>query len=61
MKNNFFHVWGFPIVLAILSIFGLLSALLGSGIWEVISWIALFIPLSTMFYYLWIAFRKKSI
>lgn len=61
MKNNFLHVWGLPIVLAILSIFGLLSALLGSGIWEVISWIALFIPLSTMAYYLWIAFRKKSI
>jgi len=40
------RVWRWPVLLAVLSVFGLLSALLGQGgIWWVLSWIALATPL----------------
>lgn len=39
-------IWRWPLLLATLVVFGLLSALLGQGgIWWVLSWIALAIPL----------------
>ncbi len=38
-------VWRTPILLGCLTLFGLLCALLGSGIWNVFSWIAMAIPL----------------
>jgi hypothetical protein len=39
-------VWRWPLVLAGLTLFGLLSALLGEGgVWWVLSWIALATPL----------------
>ncbi len=34
-----------PIVLGICILFGLLSSLLGTGAWYVVSWIAMIIPL----------------
>lgn len=42
----FSRQWGWPIGLALLTSFGLVSALLGQGgIWWVLSWIALGVPL----------------
>lgn len=39
-------IWRWPLLLAALVVFGLLSALLGQGgIWWALSWIALAIPL----------------
>ncbi|CAM2898340.1 hypothetical protein CFR75_11020 [Komagataeibacter xylinus] len=39
-------IWLWPIVLGLLTVFGLLSALLGQhGIWLALSWTALSIPL----------------
>lgn len=38
------HIWGMPIVLALLSAMGLLSALFGDGIWDVFSWLSLSAP-----------------
>jgi hypothetical protein len=39
-------IWTVPLILAALTLFGLLAALLGQhGIWWVLSWIALTIPL----------------
>jgi hypothetical protein len=39
-------IWRWPCGLAVLTVFGLLSALLGQGgIWWILSWIALAIPL----------------
>lgn len=37
-------LWGMPILLAVLILFGLLAALLGTGIWHGLSWLALTIP-----------------
>lgn len=43
--NGFLKIWRWPLVLAALSVFGLLSALLGQGgIWWVLSWFALAVP-----------------
>jgi hypothetical protein len=46
MRFGFSQIWRWPIVLAALMAFGLLSALLGQGgIWWVLSWVALAVPL----------------
>jgi len=46
MKNRFLPIWKYPIMLAIITIFGLLSALIGTGGWHVASWIALMMPIA---------------
>ena len=47
------RLWGWPLALATLTVLGLLSALLGQGgIWWILSWIALAIPLATISYHL---------
>jgi hypothetical protein len=46
MRFGFSQIWRWPAALAALTAFGLLSALLGQGgIWWVLSWVALAIPL----------------
>jgi hypothetical protein len=39
------RVYGIPALLAILTMFGLLAALLGQGSWHGLSWLALSIPI----------------
>jgi hypothetical protein len=44
--HGFSQIWRWPLVLAVLIVFGLVSALLGQGgIWWGLSWIALATPL----------------
>jgi hypothetical protein len=51
-------VWRWPAALALLSVFGLLSALLGQGgVWWGLSWIALAVPLATI---AWHAIRSLN-
>jgi hypothetical protein len=38
-------VFLWPTVLGLVTAFGLISALLGDGVWDVLSWTALFAPL----------------
>ena len=45
MKTSFKKVWGIPVLLAAGTLFGLLSALLGSGYWYWLSWTAMIVPL----------------
>ncbi|AZY49363.1 hypothetical protein [Bordetella avium] len=40
-RPHFWFVWRAPLYLGLLTLFGLLSALLGTGIWHWASWIAL--------------------
>jgi hypothetical protein len=48
-RHSFSRIWRWPLVLAVLFVFGLVSALLGQGsIWWVLSWIALTIPLAVI-------------
>jgi hypothetical protein len=44
MSGPFMKLWGMPILLALLTTIGLLSALLGDGIWDIVSAFALGIP-----------------
>lgn len=38
-------LWAMPVLLAVLILLGLLAALLATGIWHVLSWCAMAIPL----------------
>lgn len=44
-RNKAPAIWRMPILLGALTLFGLLAALLGTGIWHVLSWIAIAAPL----------------
>jgi hypothetical protein len=46
MNDGAWRIWRWPTALALLTLFGLLSALLGEGgLWWSLSWIALSLPL----------------
>jgi hypothetical protein len=44
MSGPFVRMWGAPIVLAILTVIGLISALVGDGVWDHVSAVALGVP-----------------
>ncbi len=49
-RSTLLNQWGLPLGLALLTLFGLFSALLGQGgIWWALSWIALVLPLLVAF------------
>ncbi|MEW6143661.1 MAG: hypothetical protein AB1598_01450 [Thermodesulfobacteriota bacterium] len=56
----FLHVFGIPILLAALSAFGLVSALLGNGIWDMLSWITLGIPVAVIVRHVWFGGSRKN-
>lgn len=45
-------VYRIPVVLSIITIVGLLSALFGDGLWDVVSWGLLAIPLALLGFFL---------
>lgn len=49
------QIWGIPVVIGTLSAIGLLSALLGDGIWDALSWLALAAPVAVT---LWCVVRS---
>ncbi len=50
--STFLRVWLVPIVIAVISAAGLLSALTGNGIWDALSWVTLGVPLVVIAYFL---------
>jgi hypothetical protein len=48
------EVWAVPVLLGILTVVGLLAALLGDGVWDLVSVAALAVPVATG---LWCALR----
>ncbi|CAB3864503.1 hypothetical protein [Achromobacter anxifer] len=46
--RGFMFVWGAPLLLGVLSVFGLMAALLGTGAWHWASWTALAILLGVI-------------
>ncbi|MEH6306274.1 hypothetical protein RYH73_11510 [Olivibacter sp. CPCC 100613] len=60
-KSLFLKLWGIPIVLSIACTVGLLTALVGDDIWDVLSWLLLG-SLPAIIVYYWIkssnAFRR---
>ena len=51
------QIWAAPIVLGIVSAIGLVSALLGDGIWDALSWVTLTAPIAAV---LWFVVRAIS-
>lgn len=45
------QIWGAPIALGLITIVGLLSALLGDGIWDLVSVAALAVPILVIAWY----------
>ncbi|MEX0730245.1 MAG: hypothetical protein WED00_15265 [Aquisalimonadaceae bacterium] len=41
VKDSALRIWRWPLVLGAISGLGLVTALLGDGLWDVLSWIAL--------------------
>lgn len=52
-RSDFLHVFGIPMLLAALSAFGLISALLGDGVWDVLSWITLAVSVAVIVRHVW--------
>jgi len=51
MKTSW-QIWHAPLLMAVLIAFGLLAALLGTGIWHWASWLALSVPVLISAYHL---------
>ncbi|MCA1454457.1 hypothetical protein I6F35_14690 [Bradyrhizobium sp. BRP22] len=45
-RRSFTQIFLVPAIIAVIVAFGLVSALLGDGIWDTTSWIALGVPLA---------------
>lgn len=56
MNTPFKRLWGAPILLGILTAVGLLAALLGDGMWDVLSALTLGIPVAAT---IWYGFKKN--
>ena len=59
--KSFWQIWGAPVVLGALTIFGLLAVLLGLGVWHWLSWLSLTLPLAVIARHLWcVRMRTKQ-
>jgi hypothetical protein len=47
------QIWGAPLTLGVVSAVGLVAALLAYGLWDVLSWIALAVPVAVSAWGLW--------
>jgi len=56
-KGNLRHVFAIPLAIAIISLAGLISALIGDGPLDVTSWVALGLPVVVV---LWASLRRTS-
>jgi hypothetical protein len=53
MHRTLAQIFVAPLLVAVLSALGLISALVGDGWWDVASWIALGIPLGLYLVFIW--------
>lgn len=51
-RRSLWAIFRMPILLATLSIIGLVSALLGDDVWDVLSWLTLGVPIAMTCWYL---------
>jgi hypothetical protein len=57
MTRSTMQIWGAPLLLAVLTIIGLSSALLGDGVWDLVSAMALGAPVGVG---AWYSLRRPS-
>lgn len=53
MNRSFWHIWTIPLVLSVLSLIGLIAALVGDGFMDFVSWLTLGIPLVIIGWYVY--------
>jgi hypothetical protein len=51
-SRSIVRIFGWPAIIALIAAFGLTSALLGDGIWDVASWVALALPPAVVIFFL---------
>ena len=62
MKKHFFwKLWGIPIIIGISSAIGLVSALTGDGLFDLLSWLSLGLPVVMTIWYLLKPKNKQTI
>lgn len=44
-RQTLSQIFGWPLVIGVLSTIGLVAALVGDGIWDGVSWLALLLPI----------------
>ena len=54
MTKTFKKVWVIPLMLSVIILFGLLVALLGTGYWYGLSWLAMIVPLVIIIWKVWV-------
>jgi hypothetical protein len=59
MPRSALQVFAIPIVLGILSVVGLVAALLGDQAWDIVSWVALGVPCIVMGWFWFGAGRRR--
>lgn len=59
-SNSLWQIWGAPILLTVLTLFGLIAALVGSGIWHGLAWLALTVPVAVCIGFGWPRPEKKK-
>jgi len=47
------QIFAAPLVIAIVSTVGLISALVGDGVWDAVSWVALGLPVLLYLLFIW--------
>ncbi|WP_373987049.1 hypothetical protein [Duganella sp. BuS-21] len=57
MSSPVTRMWAAPIVLAVLTLVGLISALVGDGVWDHVSAFALGVPVALC---LWFGVRRRT-
>lgn len=50
-KNSFRKLWGKPFIIGIITLIGLLSALIGDYLWDGLSWLMLSIPVLVVLFF----------
>ena len=55
------QIWGAPVAIGLVSLIGLVAALLADGLGDVVSWIALAVPVIVCVRALWLPTRQEAI
>ena len=56
-RSKFLSIYGAPTVLALVTLVGLISGVLGDGVWDAISWLGLGIPIAVI---AWFVLRPRE-
>ncbi|TWT14797.1 DUF4175 domain-containing protein [Reyranella sp. CPCC 100927] len=54
---SMWRVFGVPLLLAVATVIGLISALLADGVWDALSWITLALPMVVAAWAIWLRRR----